>query len=128
MGGRTLDIQFFFVPKVLIEPAHTNSFILCAFNRISMHTECILCAINVIGVHVVYIVCAACMHYTDPMHDNEHCNSKLQIISFFQRNDNFFSEDHQLFSEGSETATIFRGMTTFFRCSATIALEQSSLF
>jgi hypothetical protein len=53
---------FFFVPKVLIEPAHTNSIILCAFNRISVHTVCILCAINVIGVHVVCIVCAACVH------------------------------------------------------------------
>jgi hypothetical protein len=68
IGGQTWDIllrnstlQFFGVPKVLIEPTHTNSFILCALNRISMHTVCILCAINVIGVHVVCIVCAACV-------------------------------------------------------------------
>ncbi len=42
MGGRTsvLDIllhdstlQKKIVPKILIEPAHTNSFILCALNR-----------------------------------------------------------------------------------------------
>ena len=53
--------------------------ILCAFNRISTHTVCILCAVNVIGVHVVCIVCAACVHYTDPMHDNEHGNSMLTV-------------------------------------------------
>ena len=95
-------LQFFDVPKVLIEPAHTNS--VHALNLISMHTVCILCASNVIGVHVVCIVCAACFHqvstlpfeqrYMDPMHDNEHGNIltvKCCVIKLQN-----FGEEHNL--------------------------------